>query len=76
MIGGSMLPHGERWAATVDDLRTVRIIMETLERALSEHHQIANTISDLGIRQEYDLAFAEDVSRCEAVIETCKRRLA
>lgn len=76
MIGGSMLLHGERWASTVDDLRTVRVIKEELERALAEHQRIVDTVKDAGLRQEFELAFAENIERCEAVIATCKARLA
>lgn len=75
MIGGTLLPHGERWAAIVDDLHTICVIKEGLEKALAEHNRIVGTIQDDEARSEYIATFADEVARCEAVINTCKERL-
>ncbi len=75
LIGGSLLLHGEKWAATVDDRATVRIIHDQLKKALQQHESIAAEIKDSEAREEYLAVFADDVRRCEAVIETCAKRL-
>lgn len=74
IIGGSLLLHGEKWAATVDDRSTLRTIRDQLSAAVAEHRQIAETI-ERDFRTEFDEMFADDIRRCEAVIQTCKDRL-
>lgn len=75
LVGGTLLTHGERWAATVDDLHTVRVIKRNLEDALRRHQIIADEIADPDLRAEFLALFAEDVARCDAVIATCAQRL-
>lgn len=74
-VGGSILIHGEEWAATVDDLHTVRIIRDQMVMALDSHDSVANEIEDLETRAEFRKVFENDVARCEAVINTCNQRL-
>jgi hypothetical protein len=76
MIGGTLLEHGERWAATVDDKRTVQIIQTQLTKALEEHRGICEAISDAPLRKEFEDVFAEEVRRCEKVIKVCADRRA
>lgn len=74
-IGGSILVHGEQWAATVDDKFTVRYIRDQLLEAVEEHTRIAMTITDEEFAEEFDQMFEDDLARCFAVIHTCNERL-
>ena len=75
IIGGTLLSHGEKYAETVEDLPTVRRILEGLQSAIEEHNTIARSIKDKKAREDFEKVFADDVRRCEAVIETCLKRL-
>ena len=70
-----MLTHGEKFAATVDDLRTVRVIKEQLELSLKEHNRIRDCIKDEMARAEFESVFADDIKRIQQVIKTCEERL-
>ena len=74
-VGGSILLHGEKWAATLEDKFTVQHIRNMLVEAIEEHTRIAMTITDEQFAEEFDKLFEDDLARCFAVINTCNERL-
>ena len=76
IVGGNILLHGEKHAATVEDRSTVRIIRDMLKNAIAEHEAVAASIKDEISRADYEEVFADDIRRCNAVIAICESRMA
>lgn len=74
-VGGSLLDHGEKWAAVVDDFTTLKNIRVMLKDAISEHFKIADAITDAETKAEFILMFQPDINRCEGIIKICETRL-
>lgn len=74
-LGGTLLIHGEKHAATLEDKPSLRRIRDELSRALDEHFAIAEGIADADARADFLKVFADDVRRCWTVIRACQKRL-